>query len=267
MRTIDLLSIFPDVVRTVLDSAILRRAQLKGSVSLESTDLRAYTEDKYRSVDDTPFGGRQGMLYTMPVLQKAAEEQLRRVGGDREKLRILYPSPRGVRLGQPVFQAFADWLAATEGGRIAVVCGRYEGIDERFVEKWVDLEFSLGDFIVTGGELPGLAFVDGLVRLLPGVLGDDRSAIEESFSNGLLEHPQYTKPRDFGGQGVPSVLLEGNHARMEEWKLRESLLMTAAFRPDLLRAHRGEGLPTWARELLERLQRRMDLRGDPGDAP
>ena len=259
-RTIDIVSLFPDTVKSVLDSSILRRAQLKGAVNLESTDLRHYAEDKYRSVDDTPFGGQQGMLFTAPVLEKAALDQVARVGGDRSKLKVLYPSPRGIRMGQSVFQAFADWLAEVPDGRIALFCGRYEGVDERFVDRWVDLEFSVGDFVLTGGEIPSLMFTDALVRLLPGVLGDDRSAREESFTNGLLEHPQYTKPREFMGLEVPEELLNGNHAAAAQWKLRESLLLTAAFRPDLLRAHRGQGFPYWAQKLLEELQSRLDLR-------
>lgn len=259
-RAIDLVSLFPTAVRSVLDTSILRRAQLKGAVKLETSDLRSFSEDKYRSVDDTPFGGKQGMLFTAPVLHRAAEAQLAAVGGDRSKLKILYPSPKGLTLGAPLFDSFAEWMGNTEGARIAIFCGRYEGVDERFIERWVDLEFSLGDFILSGGELPALVFTDALVRLLPGVLGDDRSIHEESFTRGLLEHPQYTKPREFMGQVVPEVLTGGNHAQAEEWKLRESLLLTSAFRPDLLRAHKGQGLPQWARELLEELQSRQNLR-------
>ncbi|MBS1982562.1 MAG: tRNA (guanosine(37)-N1)-methyltransferase TrmD [Bdellovibrionales bacterium] len=260
MKTIDLVSLFPDAVRSVLDSSILRRAQVQGKLALESTDLRSFSDDKYRSVDDTPFGGQQGMLFTAPVLHRAAEAQLAQVGGDREKLKILYPSPRGLRLGQPVFEVFAEWLAETPDARLAVFCGRYEGVDERFVERWVDMEFSLGDFVLTGGELPGLVFTDGVVRLMPGVLGDDRSAREESFSAGLLEHPQYTKPRDFMGQLVPEDLLTGHHAKMNDWKIQRALMLTATFRPDLIRDHHGAGLPLWAKDLLQELKRRLDLR-------
>ena len=257
---INVLSIFPDLVRSVLDSSILRRAQVQGILDLESSDLRAFATDNYRSVDNTPFGGGQGMLYSFPVLDSACEAELQKVGGDRSKLKIVYPSPRGLRLEQPVLEQMSSWMGASEGGRIAVLCARYEGVDERFVDKWVDMELSLGDFILTGGELAALAMVDGIVRLLPGVLGDERSAPNESFSNGLLEYPQYTKPRDYKGLGVPAELLSGHHKQIEEWKLRQSLLLTAAFRPDLIRAHSGESLPRWARELLEKLKARMDLK-------
>ncbi len=258
--TIDVLSIFPDLIRSVLDSAILRRAQAQGILDLESTDLRAYSTDNYRSVDNTPFGGKQGMLFTFPVLDAACTAQLEKVGGDREKLKVIYPSPRGLRLEQPVLQTLSDWLGKTPGARVAVVCARYEGVDERFVDKWVDMELSLGDFILTGGELAALSLVDGVVRLIPGVLGDERSAPDESFSNGLLEYPQYTKPREHLGIGVPAELLSGHHKNIEEWKLRQSLLLTAAFRPDLIRAHNGHDLPKWGQDLLEKLKSRLDLK-------
>ncbi|MEO5668974.1 MAG: tRNA (guanosine(37)-N1)-methyltransferase TrmD [Bdellovibrionota bacterium] len=259
---IDVLSLFPESVRAVLDSSILRRAQSKDIIGLESSDLRSFAQDKHRSVDDTPFGGQQGMLFKADVLEKALEAQLAAVGGDRSKLKIIYPHPRGLKMSQPVVQALADSIASGETERMVLICGRYEGIDERIVDLWVDLELSLGDFILTGGELPALAITDAVVRLLPGVLGDDRSAEKESFSQSLLEHPQYTKPREFRGLPVPRQLVGGNHLEAEEWKLRESLLLTAAFRPDLIREHAGEGLPSWARDLLDRLQKRLDLRGE-----
>ncbi len=259
---IDILTLFPDATRAVLNSSILRRAQAKDLVELSSTDLRSFATDKHRSVDDTPFGGEQGMLFKAPVLDAALRAQLEAVGGNRHKLKVIYPHPRGLPLSQPVVQAMAGSLSSGEVERMVLICGRYEGIDERIVDLWVDLELSLGDFILTGGELPSLVVVDAIVRLLPGVLGDERSADHESFSQNLLEHPQYTKPREFRGLGVPSALSGGNHKLAEEWKLREALMLTAAYRPDLLRQHRGEGLPAWARELLERLQKRLDLRGD-----
>ena len=258
--TLDVLSLFPTPVRAVLDSSILRRAQAAELVTLENTDLRSFSPDKYKSVDDTPFGGSQGMLFSAPVLELALQDQLNRVDGRRERLKIVYPSPRGVRLEQPALEQMAEWLLSEPDSRLCVLCGRYEGIDERVVNRWVDLEVSLGDFILTGGELPALSIVDGIVRLLPGVLGNSKSAKDESFSNGLLEYAQYTKPREFLGQGVPEELLSGHHKKIAEWQLRESLLVTYAFRPDLIRAHSGLGLPDWARTLLEKLKTRIDLR-------
>lgn len=259
--SLQVLSIFPEQVRGFLDSSMLLKAQLKKILEMGAVNLRDYSTDSYRSVDDTPFGGNQGMLYTYPVLEAAAQAQLAAVDGDRDRLKIIYPSPRGVRLEQPVLEELAGWVgrASDEAPRrVAIVCGRYEGIDERFTEKWVDLEVSVGDFILTGGELPALMLVDGLTRLLPGVLGHEASALEESFSNGLLEYPQYTKPRSAGGMDVPEELLSGHHRQIKDWQLRQSILMTAAFRPDLIRSHRGSGLPNWAKELLEKVKIRLD---------
>lgn len=275
MISLDVLTVMPEPVRAVLNSSILRRAQVAGHVELSATDLRDYTRDKHRSIDDTPFGGKQGMLFMPEILDAALQDALAKAGGDRRQLKVVYTSPRGVRLDQRVLEALTGWLVSGDGHmppaeesaptsadnrRLVVICGRYEGIDERIVQRWVDLEVSLGDFILTGGEIPALALVDGLVRLLPGVLGDDRSAREDSFSNGLLEHPQYTKPRVFEGFEVPAELLSGHHGKMEEWKLRQSILLTSAFRPDLIRVHSGHNLPQWARDLLDHLKRRLDLR-------
>lgn len=280
--TIHILSLFPEPLDTVLNSSILRRAQAKGIVELTVGNLRDFAQDKHKSVDDAPFGGKQGMLFMAPVLEAAMRVQLETVSGKRENLKVIYTSPRGVRAEQPLFEGLARWLVRdtqglqTEEGlvgmgpellrnesdpkRIVVVAGRYEGVDERFINRWVDLEFSLGDFILTGGELPALVLVDGVVRLLPGVLGNALSRQDESFSNGLLEYPQYTRPREFAGQAVPEVLVEGHHLKIQDWNLRQSLLLTAAFRPDLLLKHQGQGLPGWAADLLEELKKRIYLR-------
>ncbi len=268
MNRIEILTLFPEAVQSVLDSSILRRAQAKGIVELEAKAHRDFGVTKHRNVDDTPFGGGPGMLFRADVLDAALQVTCDSVGG-RENMKVIYASPRGVQIAQSLCQSFADWLVTgdpqktteNEASRTLVfICGRYEGVDERVIQKWVDFEFSLGDFILTGGELPSLAFVDGIVRLLPGVLGDARSSQLESFSEGLLEHPQYTKPREALGVAVPEVLTEGNHLKMEEWKLRSSLMLTFAFRPDLIRVHSGENLPKWGMALLKELQQRLQAR-------
>lgn len=281
MNKIEILTLFPEPVQSVLDSSILRRAQAKGIVELHAKDLRAFGVTKHRNVDDTPFGGGPGMLIRADVLEAAILDSCEKAGG-RANVKVIYASPRGVEIAQSLCQGFADWLVQgtphfapddpsighldlnasppPHNRHLVFVCGRYEGIDERFLEKWVDFEFSLGDFILTGGELPSLAFVDGIVRLLPGVLGDERSSRQESFTHGLLEHPQYTKPRELNGVSAPELLLEGHHLKMEEWKLRASLALTFAFRPDLIRAHKGEGFPKWALALLAELQKRLQTR-------
>lgn len=254
---LEVVTIFPDLVSSFLDSAMLRRAQLKGRVELGAIDLRAFAPDKYKSVDDTPFGGGQGMLYRADILESAVKS-LKTEKPQNHK--VFLTSPKGVTLRQGLIQNWSEWLLADEGRKISVFCGRYEGVDERFVDQYVDMEFSLGDFIMTGGELPALALVDALVRLIPGVLGDQNSAVEDSFAHGLLEHPQYTRPRIWNDQEVPEVLLGGHHKNIEEWKLKESLMQSFAFRPDLIASHTGEALPPWAHALLKKLQDRLALR-------
>lgn len=287
---IDILTLFPQPVESVLCSSILRRAQVRSELTLKTTDLRRFATDAYKSVDDTPFGGGPGMLFRADILDAALCEQLDFVGGDRSRLLVVYPSPRGLVLEQNFVQTLAGWLVggaahgqdtpdpeivsgvgdrpgdSTQNAerRICIIAGRYEGIDERVVDKWVDLEVSLGDIVLTGGEIPALALVDAIVRWIPGVLGHSQSAIAESFAKGLLEYPQYTKPRDleFLGYGeVPPELLTGNHQLIADFQLKASLLLTFAYRPDLIRKHSGQGLPVWARELLDLLKRRCDLRG------
>lgn len=275
---IDILTLFPDPVAGILNSSILRRAQAGGNLELKATDLRQFSDAGYRSVDDTPFGGGPGMLFRADILEKALQDQLSKVNGKRSDLLIIYPSPRGLKLEQSFVQSLADWIVGQEGSafgtedstqldpakksprRICVLAGRYEGIDERILLKWVDLEISLGDFVLTGGEIPALALVDAIVRWIPGSLGKAESAETESFSEGLLEYPQFTKPREYAGMEVPEVLLGGNHQAISDFKLKQSLLVTYAFRPDLIRKHPGGGLPSWARELLEDLKRKCDLR-------
>jgi tRNA (guanine37-N1)-methyltransferase len=268
--TISLLTIFPDFVQHSLQQSMLGRAHKQGIVQLEAVDLRSFASDKHKSVDDTVYGGKQGMLFMPEILEAALAKELEAVGGRRHDLRVLYPSPRGLSIDQGIMDAMAHWIGNTDEDqdgssgtgprRISVICGRYEGIDERIIDRGVDFEYSVGDFVLTGGELPALLLVDGVTRLLPGVLGKQDSHREDSFKNGFLEHAQFTKPRDFKGLNVPPVLLSGVHKDIEEWKLRESILLTFAFRPDLIRSHRGQDLPSWAQELLIRLKHRLDTR-------
>ena len=261
--SIDVLSLFPQTVRSVLDSSILRRAQLKGEVELLSSDLRAFSKDKYHSVDDAPFGGEQGMLFLPEIVDSALAKQLQDVNCVRENLKVIYPSPRGAVFNQELAHQLTHWLKSSETPRrLCILAGRYEGIDERIVSKWVDLEVSCGDFVLTGGELPALMVTDSIVRLIPGVLKDERSHREESFSNGLLEYPQYTKPREIWGEKVPDELLSGHHKNIRKWKLAQSLQLTFCFRPDLIEKHSGEGLEPWALELLKALKRRLAVRSE-----
>ncbi len=205
-----------------LEESILKRAQEGGLVAIRVHDLRAWTHDRHHQVDDMPYGGGAGMVFKPePVFE--AVDALR-----AEKSRIILLSPQGVRFSQTL----ADQLAREE--HLILVCGRYEGFDDRIPQGLEALELSIGDYVLTGGELPALVVVDAVVRLVPGVLGDAESAQTDSFATGLLEHPQYTRPPEYRGMAVPPVLLSGNHQAIARWRRKEALRRTLARRPDLL---------------------------------
>ncbi len=220
---IDVFTIFPDVVAGYCRASILGRAQEAGVLDVRVHDLRASADDPHRSVDDSPFGGGAGMVL-MP------EPLFRSVESVADLPRPLYfLSPSGRRFDQHV----ATELAERVGG-FSLLCGRYEGVDQRVADHLVDGELSVGDFVLAGGELAALVVVEAVARLLPGVLGNEGSARDESFSEGLLEYPQYTRPADFRGWTVPEVLRSGDHGAVDAWRRTEALLRTASRRPDLL---------------------------------
>jgi tRNA (guanine37-N1)-methyltransferase len=219
---IDVLTLFPAMYAGPLDESILKRARRAGLLDLKVHDLREYARDKHKTVDDRPFGGGPGMLLKPEPLFEAIEAIA------RERTRVVLLSPAG-----RVFnQAIARELALVED--LLLVVGHYEGFDERVREQLADDELSIGDFVLTNGALPAMVIIDAVTRLLPGVLGDDQSAQEESFSHGLLEYPQYTRPAEFRGLKVPEVLLSGNHAEIAQWRADEARRRTQARRPDLL---------------------------------
>lgn len=222
---IDVLSLFPAAFSGPLDVSIIKRARDDGLLDFRVHDIREHGIGRHRSVDDTPFGGRQGMLMRVDVLDAAlqAVQELAEPPGY-----VIYLSPQG----EVLTDALVRELAAHD--RLILVCGRYEGVDERFVEHLVDREISIGDYILTGGELPAMVLVDAITRHIPGALGDETSPEEESFADGLLEHPQYTRPADYRGWPVPEILLSGHHANIEKWKRDQRLQRTRARRPDLL---------------------------------
>ena len=205
-----------------LDESIIKRARLKGLLDLKIHDLRDWTHDRHRTVDDRPFGGGPGMLLKPEPLFEAVES-LR-----REKTRVILFSPAGRKFDQ----AIARELAQQED--LLLVTGHYEGFDERVREALVDDELSIGDYVLTNGALPAMVVVDAVTRLLPGALGDDESSHDESFSAGLLEYPQYTRPAEFRGMKVPEILLSGNHAEIEKWRREQARLRTKERRRDLL---------------------------------
>jgi tRNA (guanine37-N1)-methyltransferase len=221
----DVLTIFPRIFESPLDETILRRALDAGLIEVAVHDLRQWATDRHRTVDDYPFGGGAGMVMKPEPLFDAIEA-IQPLAAPPATVVLM--SPQGRRLDH----ALVAELAAHE--RLLLVCGRYEGIDERVREHVVDLDVSIGDFVVSGGELPALLLIDAVSRRVPGVLGAEASLDEESFEGGLLEYPQYTRPAEFRGWAVPEVLLSGHHAEIAKWRRRERLLRTLERRPDLL---------------------------------
>ncbi len=226
MRTLqfDIISIFPGMFESPFNESILKRAQEKGLLEFRTHDLRNYSLNKHRKVDDYPFGGGVGLVMNVEPISRAIEAIKKEV----PKARTLLMSPSGT----PFNQAKARELSAESN--LILVCGRYEGVDERVRLHCVDEEISIGDYVLSGGEIPAMAVVDAVSRLIPGVLGDENSVVEESFSDSLLEYPQYTRPREFNGHKVPEVLFSGNHKEIQNWQRKESLRKTAEVRPDLL---------------------------------
>ena len=219
---IDVLTLFPGMFPGPLDESIIKRACESGRLRLGIRDLRDYTHDRHRKVDDRPFGGGPGMLMKPEPLFEAVEA-LR-----GEKTRVILTSPAG----RPFRQEIAQELAGEE--HLLLVCGSYEGFDERVRECLADDELSIGDYVLTNGALPAMVIIDAVTRLLPGVLGDDESSQDESFSGCLLEYPQYTRPAEFRGMTVPEVLLSGDHAAIEKWRREQAEVQTRQRRPDLL---------------------------------
>lgn len=224
------LTLFPDAFPGLLGESLMGRALKDGLWQLETYDVRTHGIGKHRNVDDTPAGGGAGMVLRADVLE-AAIAQAR--AGAKGVMPLIYLSPRGRKMDQALMQD----LARADG--VTLLCGRFEGVDERVLEHFNIMEVSLGDFVMTGGELAAQALIDATVRLLPGVLGNQASTQEESFSNGLLEHPQYTKPAEWQGHAIPQVLLSGNHAKIEAWRRAQSEEITKARRPDLWQAYQG----------------------------
>lgn len=222
---IDILTLFPNMFHQVLNESILKRAQETGAVHFNLINFREYAGNKHFSVDDYPYGGGAGMVLKPEPIFRAVEELTK---GETAKPRVILLCPQGERYHQKK----AEELAKEE--HLIFICGHYEGYDERIREHLVTDEISIGDFVLTGGELAAMVVVDSVVRLLPGVLGNEDSHRKDSFSTGLLEHPHYTRPADFRGMKVPDVLLSGDHKKIELWRKRESLRRTYERRPDLL---------------------------------
>ena len=225
MIRFDILSLFPEMFESPFNFSILKRAREKGLFDIHIHNIRDYAEDRHRVTDDAPYGGGGGMVMKVEPIDRA----LTSVIGERNGALIVLLTPQG----EPFNQAIARELSSYT--RIILICGHYEGVDERVRNHLVDREISIGDYILTGGELSAMVVVDAIARLVPGVLGNDESASTDSFSDGLLEYPHYTRPADYKGWQVPEVLLSGNHREIQDWRRRESIRRTRLKRHDLLK--------------------------------
>jgi tRNA (guanine37-N1)-methyltransferase len=239
----DVVSLFPEMFAALTQSGVTRRAFEQKRWSLTSWNPRDFTSDNHRTVDDRPYGGGPGMVMLAKPLEAAiAAAKQRQVMAELPIPRVVFMSPQGKPLTHEKVMQLKD-----ETG-LVVLCGRYEAVDQRLLDRCVDEEISLGDFVLSGGELPAMALMDAVVRQLPGVLGDDASAVEDSFVNGLLDSPHYTRPDAYEGVGVPPVLMGGNHAEIIKWRRERMLEATAKKRPDMLVKARSAGLLTKADE-------------------
>ncbi len=225
---IDVLTAFPEILRTPLDESILKQAKKRIELDIRLHDLRQFALDKHRVLDDTPYGGGPGMVFKAEPLFRAFESIPKAVD---KTARIVFPSPQGRLFTQDVAQELS------ECDNLIFLCGHYKAIDERVIETWVTDEISVGDFVLSGGEIPTLLMIDGLVRLIPGVLNDLESAKTDSFQDGLLDSADYTRPEVFRDMAVPKVLLSGNHAKIDEWRKQQRLERTKKRRPDLYKAY------------------------------
>ena len=220
-------SLFPEMFSAVTESGVTRRACEKGLISVTCFNPRDYAYDKYKTVDDKPYGGGPGMLMKVQPLRDAINAARAKAPAGTK---VVCMSPQGERLNHSLVTRFHDW------GSLILIAGRYEGIDERILQREVDLEVSIGDYVLSGGEIPAMCVIDAVSRMVPGVLGNIRNAQEDSFADGLLHFPQYTRPEEIEGLSVPQILMSGNHQKIRRWRLQQALARTYERRPDLLQS-------------------------------
>lgn len=228
----EILTLFPEVVTCVLESSIIGRASQNGYICVNAHNIRDYTLDKHNKTDDTPYGGGKGMLMSTQPIVDCYESVTKKLKAGKTK--TIYASPRGRIFNHEVAKELAEY------DNIIILCGHYEGIDQRVIDEIVDEEISIGDYVLTGGEIPACIIVDAVARLVPGVLSDKECYEKESIASGLLEYPQYTRPRSFRGREVPEVLLSGHHENIDKWRLEKSLEITKERRPDLYERYISE---------------------------
>ena len=236
MMRFDIMTLFPELVKTVLAESIIGRAQKSGAIEVHAHNIRDYSEDKHRRVDDTPYGGGMGMLMAAPPIYNCYKA-ICDMQSDEIRRHVVYMSPRGSILNHEKAKELSVY------DNLVILCGHYEGVDARIIEEIVDEEISIGDFVLTGGEIPACIVTDAVARLLPGVLSDDECFENESIASGLLEHPQYTRPFDFHGMTVPEVLISGHHENIDKWRLEKSLELTKERRPELYEKWMAEHPP------------------------
>jgi tRNA (guanine37-N1)-methyltransferase len=242
VKNIAIVTLFPEMFSALTDYGVTGRAVKQGLVNIVFINPRDFTQDRHHTVDDRPYGGGPGMVMKIEPLKAAIDDARSRLG---VPAKVVYLSPQGRMLNQDAVKQMA---AKDSGENLILIAGRYEGIDERLLNIEIDEEWSIGDYVLSGGELPAMVLMDSLIRMLPGALGHDESAEQDSFSDGLLDCPHYTRPETYDGQSVPAVLLSGNHADIETWRLQQSLGRTWQRRPDLLE---GRELSAKEAELLE----------------
>lgn len=223
---IDVITAFPKILQDPLNESILKQAKRRIELVIRLLDLRQFATDKHHIIDDTPYGGGPGMVLKPEPLFKALE-QVFSEADKRHNVRVIFPSPQGELFSQEIAHAFAGV------DHLVFICGHYKGVDQRVIDKWVTDEISIGDFVLSGGEIPALLMIDGIVRLIPGAINDLESAMTDSFQDGLLDCPYYTRPENFAGMQVPDVLLSGNHQKIAQWRLEKRIERTRQQRPGL----------------------------------
>lgn len=224
----DIMTLFPDLVRYVLGESIIGRAQKSGAIEINCHNIRDYSEDKHRRVDDTPYGGGKGMLMAAPPIYNCYKSIIDSRTNEPLSTRVVFMSPSGTLFDQKKAEELSKY------DRLIILCGHYEGVDRRIIDEIVDDEISIGDYVLTGGEIPACIVVDSIARLVEGVLSDPECYENESISSGLVEYPQYTRPYEFHGAKVPDILISGHHEKIDEWRRSEALRLTKKNRPDIL---------------------------------
>ena len=226
----DVMTLFPDMVRGVLSESIIGRAQNAGLIEIDYHNIRDFSKDKHRKTDDTPYGGGVGMVMTCQPIYDCYKNIVDRIPEENKK-RVIYMSPKGRIFSHQVANELSQY------DNLIFLCGHYEGVDQRIIDEIVDEEISIGDYVVTGGEIPACIVIDAVSRLIDGVLASSECYEGESVASGILEYPQYTKPREFRGREVPEILLSGDHAKIDRWRLEEAVKITRERRPDMLALH------------------------------